>query len=256
VEVNLQDYGEISMNISRIRLTKKVTKEAINLSPSVDNLVPASNGDSMNPFIEWIKNKSSLRPKNIFEIGANMAQDAEALKIGFGLKDKDVWVFEPHPQLFEYILKSFRFNAYDSAVLDKDGSIYINIIDIAKNSNTGISSVRQHNNVPKSDFKKVSVVAIRMDTFMKTHKIKTIDFLKLDVEGCNYEVLKGFGKKIASIKAIHIESEHKESWKDEKLWDDIKALLEPYFELVYFQRHFTQSDSFWVQPQFLKNEPK
>jgi hypothetical protein len=36
----------------------------------------ASHGDSLKPFVEWIKNWSTLKVNNVFEIGANFAQDA------------------------------------------------------------------------------------------------------------------------------------------------------------------------------------
>lgn len=230
-------------------------KDSTTSTNTDERLMPASSGESMNPFVEWIKTHSSLKPKNIFEIGANMAQDAEALRAGFGLKPEQVWVFEPHPQLFDYIKNHHSFRAFDYAVLNVEGMTPINIIDIEKNRNTGISSVRTHLDVPQDHFKTVQVRAVRMDAFIKAHKIKSIDFLKLDVEGCNYEVLEGFGDKIDVVQSLHIEAEHKESWQGEKLWEDLRAQLEPHFEMVFFQRYYTQSDSFWIKRKYLRNEP-
>lgn len=239
---------------TRMKITKRKSNDVVD-KVETPELIPASEGGSMNPFINWLNTYSTLRPKNIFEIGANMAQDAEALRQGFGLLDKDVWVFEPHPQLFEYIKKNYRFNAYANAVLDKDSAIKINAINLLKNSNSGISSVRTHKDVPENHFIKVDVPGIRMDTFIKHHSIKALDFVKLDVEGCNYEVLRGFGDKIKLVNAIHVEAEHIVHWEGERLWEDIRKLLEPHLEMVYFERHFTQSDSFWVKREFIKDKP-
>lgn len=245
-------------------LAKKVLSKVVRKNKKLDPisnkveaplLIPASSGESMKQFTDWIKQHSSLKPKNIFEIGANMAQDAEVLRKEFNLDPADVWVFEPHPQLFEYIKQNYRFHAYDYAVLDRQGTTSINFIDINKNSNSGISSVRRHTAVPKNHFKVADVECVRMDDFIKKHKIHSIDFLKLDVEGCNYEVLDGFGDKLNLVKSIHIEAEHIESWEGEKLWNDIRSKLEPHFELVYFQRYYTQSDSFWINKKYLRNEP-
>ena len=222
---------------------------------SVDALVPASDGISMRQFIEWIKNYSTLVPKNVFDIGANMGQDAEALRDGFGLDPGAVWTFEPHPLLDRFIKSRYQFHQYDYAVSNISGAVDINVIDPRKNTNSGISSVRKHLGVPEDNFIKVTVPCIRMDNFMNDHGIEAIDFLKLDVEGLNYEVLEGFGDKIKSVNAIHIESEHEESWEGEMLWSDFKELLEPHFELVFFQRYFTQSDSFWVKKEYLRGEP-
>lgn len=220
-----------------------------------DNVKPiaSSSGDSMIEFIEWIKNFSELQPKNIFEIGANLAQDAQELKNGFGLNDKDVWVFEPHPQLFKQIKRTYKFRSFDIAISDKDTIQEFNMIDLSKNSNSGISSLREHKTVDKTDFIKQNVTVSRMDTFMEKNDIGTIDFLKLDVEGCNYEVLKGFGNKLKNVNAIHTEAEHIERWKGEKLWNDIENLLiKSGFEQVYFKRYVSQSDSFWIRKKFLK----
>lgn len=215
-------------------------------------LTPASDGRSMQPFVDWIKTYSTLVPKNVFEIGANMAQDAAWLKDGLGLKDDDIWVFEPHPQLFSYIKKNYKFHAYDYAVLDKNGHINLNAIDLYKNSNSGISSVRTHNDVPQDDFIIKKVKSMRMDSFMKQHNVSSIDFMKLDVEGCNYEVLEGFGDRISDLNSLHVEAEHHEHWQGEKLWSDLRVLLENHMEMVYFERHFTQSDSFWIKKEFIR----
>jgi FkbM family methyltransferase len=237
-----------------MRYLSKIRKRTLHLGEPENHttqFAPASSGDSMIPFIEWIKTYSSLRPKNVFEIGANMGQDAEALRAGFGIKPNKVWVFEPHPDLFSCITKKYRFNSYSVAASNYNGQITINLIDPKVNSNTGISSVRTHKSIPREHFKRTKVKCMRMDNFIKTHKIKSIDFLKLDVEGANYEVLEGFGSELGQVKSIHIEAEHHESWEGEKLWYDIKSLLDPHFEMVYFQRYYTQSDSFWVKSKYL-----
>lgn len=217
-------------------------------------LVPASSGESMRPFIEWLKKYSTLRPQNVFEIGANMGQDAEALRSGFALRPDDVWTFEPHPLLDNYIRSNYKFNQFNYAVSDKSGKAQINVIDPNKNSNSGISSVRKHLKVRQSDFAQVQVDTIRMDDFMRENDIERIDFLKLDVEGLNYEVISGFGERIVDVQSLHVESEHEVTWEGEALWEDIRELLEPHFELIYFQRFFSQSDSFWVQKKYLKKD--
>lgn len=228
-----------------------------NKLPDIDDeqLVPASDGDSMIPFITWVKTFSSLEPKNVFEIGANLGQDAKVLQERFQLNEEDVWVFEPHPTLFGYIKRKYGFNAFDFAVGEKDGTITINAINPLRNSNTGISSVLKSKRFNKKDFIEVDVQAIRMDTFIETHNIETIDFLKLDVEGYNFEVLRGFGQHLDKVQSLHIEAEHIAGWEGQKLWEDIKGLLEKDYELVHFQRLFTQSDSFWIKRDYLRLDP-
>lgn len=224
-------------------------------NPNKPAIEPASTGESMRQFCDWLRTYSKLTPKNVYEIGANLAQDAAFIKDYFSIDDQNVWVFEPHPELISIIREDYNFQAYDYAIGEEDGRIILNAIRLDKNSNSGISSVRESRYFQQEEFIQVDVKACRMDTFLEQHGNPMVDFLKLDVEGNNYEVLRGFGEKIVNIECMHIEAEHVEGWRGQKLWDDIRRILEPHFSLVYFQRHFTQSDSFWIKEKYIQDEP-
>lgn len=216
------------------------------------NYPVASNIREMVSFANWIKIWSNLEVKNIFEIGANYGQDAETLRHCFRIKNKDVYVFEAHPQIYNAIKKLHKFNAYNYAVYNKTGTATFNICDL-NSKNSGVSTLL-HDYKRHNQFKQIQVKTIRMDEFMEKNNIDTISFLKLDVEGANYEVLDGFGNRLNDIGAIHIEAEHIEEYKGETLWNGIKQKLElAGFEMVYFQRFKGQSDSFWVQKEYLLN---
>jgi hypothetical protein len=96
-----------------------------------------------------------------------------------------------------------------------------------------------------------------MDNFMKENGIEKIDFLKLDVEGCSYEVLEGFGNRLADVNCIQVEAEHGRAnfptnWV---LYEKVEEILKANnFELVEFHRGngMKQSDSFWVQKSCVK----
>ena len=213
---------------------------------------PASNGREMQQFIDWIKGWSTLEVNNIFEIGANFAQDAEYLALGFNIEPQNVYVFEANPQIHEIITKIHNFNAYNYAVFNENKEITFNILPISEN-NTGLSSILNLNNKETTP---VTVQAIRMDDFMNKNNIEKIDFLKLDAEGCNWEVLDGFGDRLKDINCIHVEAEHTHDYdykEKNHLWGDIsELLLKNGFALIYFQRFVYQSDSFWIQKKYLK----
>lgn len=212
---------------------------------------PASIGESMRPFADWIKDWSTLKVNNVVEIGANFAQDADFLMCAFRLSPGRVYVFEAHPDIYAAIKKIHRFNAYNYAVYNDEKDMTFNIVPLSS-KNTGISSI---NKLKKIETKEISVKSIRMDNFMKINKIDEIDFLKLDVEGSNFEVLEGFGARLADVHAIHIEAEHINIYNsDIFLFDAISGLLiKNGFVMVYFQRYSSQSDSFWVKKDFIKN---
>lgn len=211
---------------------------------------PASNGCEMRQFVDWIKNWSTLQVKNIFEIGANFAQDAEYLALGFEVPSENVYVFEAHPDIYDVITKIHKFNAYNYAVFNQTREIIFNVLPITE-ANTGLSSIL---NLQNRETKPVKVPAIRMDDFMNEHGIQKIDFLKLDVEGCNWEVLDGFGDRLKDVNAVHVEAEHQSNYQEKNhLFDDIRnILIKNGFEMVFFQRYVSQSDSLWIQKKFLK----
>ena len=94
-----------------------------------------------------------------------------------------------------------------------------------------------------------------MEDFIKQHKIESIDVCKIDVEGCSYEVLSGFGEKLNIVKSIHIEGELVELYENQKLFDDFKILLSDNgFTMVDYCDfdNATQCDSVWIKNEFLK----
>lgn len=216
-----------------------------------------SDGSSMKTYVNLVNKFCNFEVKNIFEIGANYAQDADFLRKSFNVEPKKVYVFEPHPQIFDEIKRNFDFNAYDSAVSNVSGQTTFNAIDLLHNEykNSGISSLRDGLTTNPKNFLKVEVDMIRMDDFIREHQIESIDFLKVDVEGMNYEVLEGFGEFLSIVKCIQTEGEYKQYWEGQKLYSELHDLLvNNKFRLISFvlSSDGVQSDSFWIQEKFVK----
>ena len=51
----------------------------------------------------------------------------------------------------------------------------------------------------------IMIKCIKLENFIKKYKINDIDILKIDTEGHELQVMKGFGKYIKNIKCILIE---------------------------------------------------
>jgi len=67
------------------------------------------------------------------------------------------------------------------------------------------------------------------------------DVVKIDVEGKSYEVLEGFGKYLQDVKILHVETEIKDIYGNQKIKDDIvKFMGDKGFKVVH---------SLWI-PQF------
>jgi len=215
-----------------------------------------SDGSAMALYADLTEKFCTFKPSNVFEIGANYAQDAEYLRKRFGLQESDIYIFEPHSAIIKAVRELYNFNAYDLAISNHNGRAMFHAIDIENNEyrNSGISSLKRGLTTDSRNFIDIEVAVVRMDAFIRENEIGSIDFLKLDVEGANYEVLEGFGDELSRVKAIQVEGEYRQYWEGQKLYWDIEQLLKQNnFELVHFSLSDdgVQSDSFWVQKRYI-----
>lgn len=247
------------------RLVEAATKTeiAVKIRPRVKIEVhrnAVSDGRAMALYADLVEKFCTFKPSNVFEIGANYAQDAEYLRKRFDLKDSNVYVFEPHSAIIKAVRELYHFNSYDFAISNYNGRAVFHAIDIENNEykNSGISSLKKGLTTDSRNFIDIDVEVVRMDAFIQKNEIESIDFLKLDVEGANYEVLEGFGNELSRVKSIQVEGEYRQYWEGQKLYWDIEQLLRQHnFELVYFSLSDdgVQSDSFWIQQRYIvRNE--
>ena len=192
-----------------------------------------------------IREHSNIIPKNIFEISSRDGHDAFHLAKTFGLTENDCYVFEPNPEAAEFIMKTYPgFHLFNNAVSDVAGNLEFTI----EAENIGASSLRERTE-PKKDTKTVQVECVRMDEVIESLDIKTIDVAKIDVEGVTLQVLQSFGKHLDKLQSIQLEMEHKECWKGQSLYPEIKTWLEAngYVEILFCLMRGIQSDSFWLK---------
>jgi FkbM family methyltransferase len=223
---------------------------ALNIRKYREYIPAGGMGDKLQIYIDYIKNGTVLEIKNVFEIGANFAQDADYLMEQFELEAKDIYVFEAHPEIYKAIKKIHKFNAFNNAVFNEESEIEFNINPLDY-KDTGWSSIFIEG------IEKIKVKAIRMDSFMERNNIREIDFLKIDVEGATYHVLEGFGERIKDIKCIQLEAEHGEAAVIP--YEEIsKKLIENDFDLIHFARFndMRQSDSFWINKKYVNKKQR
>lgn len=73
--------------------------------------------------------------------------------------------------------------------------------------------------------KVIDVKTQTLDSFCKDKKIKEIDFIHMDVQGAELEVLKGAEKILPNIKAIYLEVSVTELYKDQPLKESVENYL-------------------------------
>jgi FkbM family methyltransferase len=211
----------------------------------------------MKKYADSIRSKTFIKPNIILEIGSRDGDDANILKEEFSIKNSNVWVVEPNPKQQQKIKKKYpEFNLIKEAVFNENKVLTFNAVNTE--DLIGVSSLleRRDNLYNNIDCDKINVQTIKGEEIIKIINSE-IDLCKIDVEGVTYEVLLSFDDSILQIKSMHLENEHLEVWKNQKLYDDVKKYLiskgftEIYFE--YVNNVVLQSDSVWVQSKYLKN---
>ena len=174
-----------------------------------------------------LKKLKELKLEIIFDIGAHKGEFSKSvLNIK---KTKKIYAFEPQKEIFnEYskiLNKNRKIKYINFALSDVCGKRRIQINK--KTSTSTFSKININSNwfkiknlllgsYNKSSFLKNEYVKTSTgDKFIKLFKLKYIDLLKIDTEGHEYSVLKGFKKNFRknSIKSILIEIHNNAMYK-------------------------------------------
>lgn len=135
----------------------------------------------------------------VFDIGAHKGAYTDFVKEVCPCAE--VYLFEPNAELAKSIKHQKVFN---TAVSDVDGHIFI---FLCNGKNDELSSIYQREVFFDLEVKSISVPSVSIDAFIKVENIERIDFVKIDVEGAERDVLLGSIKAMGEkrIKFLQIE---------------------------------------------------
>lgn len=145
--------------------------------------------------------------KVYFDVGANNGN--QFLNLSANDPNVEVFAFEPTPELqiiIESKVKNLpNYKLIKAAVSDYNG---VSEFNVAGQSDWGSSSLlkfskKSETDWPgRSDFKvteKINVNVIRLDSFIEENNITSIDYLHIDTQGSDLNVLKGLGDKLKIV---------------------------------------------------------
>jgi FkbM family methyltransferase len=138
------------------------------------------------------KHLKILKNPVIFDIGANRGTYIlECLEMN---SDAKIYAFEPHPENFKEVGKladKYGFSAINRAVGSENKKI--KLYDYKEDEKSTHASVYKEvvEDIHKKSSVEYEVEMIKLDDFVKENKIERINLLKIDVEGNEFEVLKG-----------------------------------------------------------------
>jgi len=120
----------------------------------------------------------------VFDIGANIG--AFSMLAAHYAKNGMVYSFEPEKESFGLLKENVDLNNFKN----------IELINKAVSNKTGISNfyisntnAGGHSLYSSRADKKITIPTISFEEFIEKNKIKKIDFLKMDCEGCEYDIL-------------------------------------------------------------------
>lgn len=184
------------------------------------------------PGVEKILHFFAGEIESVVEIGSADGIDADYLAKAYKVDPRKVHIIEPRPEAVCTIKLDYPYyNVYDLALSNYDGeAVPFNIRPAGMEE--GSSLLLRHNE-PDFYVNSINVKVRKFETFIQENSISSFDLIKVDVEGCAYEVIQGFGELINNVKIFHIEVENVVCWENQRLRTDVLSLFPSNFELVY-----------------------
>lgn len=185
----------------------------------------------------------------VIEIGSRDGKDAYYLYSM--LNAHKVYTFEANPVCHKLINKTYpEFHNISGAVSNFSGRGEFNAVDSLNMDMVGTSSLRDRNDDWYDD--KANKITVNIDTMhnyiINNNITPPFDVVKIDVEGCSYEVIEGFGVFINAVKVLHVENETIAFWEDQKLAADVGELLTSLGFIKDYEEWFGENsvDEVWV----------
>ena len=155
--------------------------------------------------IKLIKNKRKLV---VFDVGCYRGVFTKTISNLIGKKSHKFYLFDINKKVKKYIqnlikLKNIYYN--EVALCNRIGKANYNYNRFFESAGSSLSNLVKNDSrwnfsrklifkllfLKSENFTKYKVYTATLDSFMKKNKIKSIDILKIDIEGSEYELLNG-----------------------------------------------------------------
>lgn len=190
---------------------------------------------SMAP-IHVIKLLKPLLPRDpvIFEAGAYDGTDSALLSRVW--PDATIYSFEPVPELYARLVKNTerykKIHTYQLALSNNNGFADFILSEHTKKPGEVFqsSSLLQPKEHLKRDHsvifnKTISVKTVTIDSWAQENNVTKIDFMWLDLQGMELDVLKAAPKIMSTVRVVYIEVEFVEAYAKQALFEEVDEWL-------------------------------
>jgi len=165
---------------------------------------------AFNSFLVWIHQLGLKSASTILDVGANHGDFARAASTLFPAAR--VFLFEPLPDLQTYLARvvarlRLPWTVVPEALGSQRGSfpMFIDESDDAIGSFTGFTDDYLKANPKARPTREITCEVRSLDEVMRERGLNRIDLMKIDVEGFEFEVLKGAASGLRRTRAVVIE---------------------------------------------------
>jgi FkbM family methyltransferase len=190
--------------------------------------------------------KENCHPGNIvLDIGAHIGVFAVAAAKYVGYNGK-VFAFEPTPGTNKLLTKTIQFNKLEKVIFPRSEAIGM----VTGKTNFFISDLEGYNSntlisyIDDRVMHSVEINVITVDGFVEEMKIDKINFLKIDAEGAELDVMKGAIKTFQHHRPITILAIHPDPIlaKGDRLEDIYDLLLQLNYNISYNYKPISKDD--------------
>jgi FkbM family methyltransferase len=165
----------------------------------------------------------------IIDCGAHVG--ADSIELARIFPRSSVFSFEPVPEIFHQLKKNTRkfknISCYQLALSDATGSATMHVSSGRSDASSSLLQPTGHKEDHPDVFfeKNIHVNTITLDDWAQKNNIQKIDFLWLDMQGFEFQMLNASSKIFPHIKAIHMEVSLREAYSQSMLYPDLKKWM-------------------------------
>jgi len=206
-------------------------------------------------WIKFLKENKYNNFKLLIDIGAHKGESIKLFSKNFIIKK--IISFEASPINFEYLKKEIKDNkqgynnteiVLENTALGAEDKI-IEFNQFNESSSSTIKEIDKESKYYKRKFRlinfldnketyqKIKIKISKLKDYIEKNNIKKIDFMKIDTEGYEFEILLGLENKIKLVDIIMFEHHYDNMIKKGYTFEDInKLLIKNNFNQIYKSR--------------------